>query len=448
MGVLFAVLVGIMASSSISPWFATSVASVAMVGAWVHSKRLTSALTVCAPFILFSFVPSDFVYKFRLSTPLGYISFTVILIYCLFLVAPFIKVDKQILKRCYPVLGMLALFIIVKLISLLANDYSNGGLKEIFKTAALSLIVFYVTITLTRQRDVPWILKCVVIVSTVVSLLGILEFAYGFQPYFDAYRSNDFISFTYNNVAINGYLRRVVSSIGNPLVLSTYLLLSLPVVFYLKQKVKRQTLLNISLMAHMLAILLTLSRTSIVILFVVYFIYLLRSHKVSMVIKGTLLLGISASAFYYGLKYFLVDTLFWERMTFKLSSNSLTHRSDSYGVMMTMLHKNPFFGLGSDGVTSYLINSSWLAIPTLDNVYLQIIAETGLIGIALYVLLLIAIHLKVRKLEPENRFSANILLLVMTCSGFAYHIMYFEAVWGVFWFLLALLLSRAIPKAS
>jgi len=404
------------------------------------------------PYILFSFLPVAYVYNFRINTPVGYISPTILLIpiFVIFLLFRHSKENKfDIFIKYKRILSLIYVFIFLDLFSALLNGAEFNSLRLVYTNAMLTLgIITLIFLASSRKIDVIKLIKMSIYISTIVAAIGLLEFLFGFQPYQKYYLSNEFINFTYNNVsAIQGYLRRIVSTIGNPLILSTYLALTTPFILYLKNIDSRKLKWNIIFAIHALAILLTMSRTGIVLLIIVV---LINNFTLRMSIKKNaknffafLIIFISFDRI---LNHFSLKDKFLSRLVFESSVGSLTHRVHSFTVVDDILGNNPLMGLSSGSLARLLPEFGYLEIATLDNVYLKVLIENGLIGLVAFVSIHFALFIYAMKLHSPLRTIAIQLLLILVISGLSFQTVNFEPVWGSFWYLISLVFIHSQNK--
>lgn len=241
------------------------------------------------------------------------------------------------------------------------------------------------------------------------------------------------------DASLNG-LPRVISSIGNPIILSGYLLLNFPFILYLQKIEKRKLLLNFIATIHIICIFMTLSRSSIVILFVATFYFLLKTGKVRSLIKGSLFVLIIGSFFaliFYsnGFLQSLQDRLF-----FNSGDVSYGIRTQAYGIAFDVLfNTNPFLGIGQLSVGDYLTNSLGFANGTLENVFLTVLVGMGFIGLLIFLGILLAILITFSKLENTLKYTGYCLLFIFISLSCFTSLLPYDVLWGVFWFYAGLL---------
>ncbi len=287
-------------------------------------------------------------------------------------------------------------------------------------------------------------IKSSVLISAGVSLLGIFEF-FGIQPY-ASYYLFDNPWFNYDNRIIDG-LPRIASSIGNPLVLSGYLLMFFPFTLYIREKESKKLWWNIVVVIHLLALVFTVSRSAFLVVAVILLYYLYKTMNPLKVSGFLLVFLIAATGIYFVLEKYNLYTMFMERVLFKTQSESFSIRAYAYVIVQDVLKQNFFFGKGIE-LNNYLLTYGSIRIQTLDNVFLTVLAGSGIIGFMLFMIPLISLANRYRKLKGMEQFVGVAMLLSFIGMGASYNILYFEATWGVFWFLTGILLLLINSKSQ
>ncbi|MEX0379496.1 hypothetical protein AB3X48_20710, partial [Bacillus sp. S4] len=238
----------------------------------VISKKFIHFMII-SPFIALSFIPSGYVSVLRIQTALGQIRPSFILILLCLLSFPMIssfKMDLSKVREMRNVLVALGFFFIVHICSAVVNGLGQSNFQYsifgfIYSFGALFCLCIYY-----KQINILNVIKSFLTISSIVCIIGITEFL-GFQPYASLYLIDN-QWFNYDISSVVG-LPRVVSSMGNPLILSAYLLLCFPFVLYMRENDSKRNLWNIITVLHFLTILLTQSRSAFIILVLIILIY-------------------------------------------------------------------------------------------------------------------------------------------------------------------------------
>lgn len=436
-----ATFAGVAASvAGLSLLFLTAL-SVILVGLIIQKQLVSSLISI--PLIVLSFIPSNFVQSFMIYTSIGNINLSVIVIVILFfvmLLLRFNKLDLSFLSGNISVLATLLLFFSVSLLSSLVNSLSIGGLVYPVYTLILSAGIFSSVMLSGKAANTFSIIKIAVLTSSIVCLIGVVEF-FGIQPYLEFYKANN-DRFFYDNTVM-GHLPRIVSSLGNPLILSTYLLMIFPMTLYLRDKESKKWLWTSVVAIHFLAILLTMSRSAILVLALITFLFLVEKKKFKSLLKFTFVFPLILVFLYMFMnQYGLVQPIL-DRIMFNTQSESLTFRLQAYSASIQILiDTNLFLGVGPNMVTNYLMGAGagLVAHNTLDNVYLMVLSSTGILGLIAYIFILILISRRFSRFDKDLKFVGRSLILVFLTMGFSFNVVFFDSVWGVFWFLSALLI--------
>lgn len=393
------------------------------------------------PFLLFSFVPSTFVVSLNINSPIGSLRPSIISIglFIIILIShKLFKVDLSLVHKNSSLLGSIILFFFLNLISIILTGFNFYQFRIIFFVFILSFFVLLFVLATNHSINVLRMIKISMVASTFVATLGIIEF-FGIQPYLKLYLLNrDW--FYYNNLVMDG-LPRVVSSMGNPLILAGYLLLCFPIVLLMRDVAINKLFWNISALIHALCIMFTQSRSAILILTIITFLYLFKTVKINKLIKNLLFILISGGLFYFILNAFGLIQSFYDRILFRSDPESYTVRAHSFNTIVDILNNtNPLFGLGSNPIDKYVENTGILVSTTLDNTFLTVLANFGMLGLLSFFLIILALLKCFSRLGNSFKFTGNLLIIIFIGLGFSYNTTVYESVWGVLWFLTGLLL--------
>jgi O-antigen ligase len=224
----------------------------------------------------------------------------------------------------------------------------------------------------------------ILIVSSMVSLVGLTEYFTGWNPFF--------------NIApalLDSLNRRpgIVSTIGHPIPLAAYLTLLLPLSIEYTRTV-RTSFSYIPPILMSSTVLLSLSRSGWVSAFIALIIYMAITMKKNPSflkyywMKIALLIGLvlSFSIINPGIRKTLINnTLNIHEMQ---SAEPYTHRVASYVTTINVLKHFPLFGVGLGNYPEvhelYRSKDTHIQIKTPDNIYLRFLCETGIIGTLLF----------------------------------------------------------------
>ena len=171
-----------------------------------------------APFVLLTFVPSNFAAQFLISTPIGNLNPAVLMVLVSMLVVGVLKklkFDISLWKKNKEILFFNVIFLVIGLVSNFINSTGTTGMAASVYTFILGAGTFMLVIMSGMKIDTLKIMKSTIFISSIVCLLGLLELI-GIQPYLEFYKIHNQQYFFDNT--LTGGLPRVVSSLGNPLI--------------------------------------------------------------------------------------------------------------------------------------------------------------------------------------------------------------------------------------
>lgn len=148
------------------------------------------------------------------------------------------------------------------------------------------------------------------------------------------------------------YAGRVVSTFGQPSFFAGYLLFALPLIYFLKPKENKLKLLwLIEFLIILIGIVLSFSKTALIILVVLVFIWLMSFLKNKYLKSFLILFSIISiiSASYFSLKF--QSGAVWDEFGLPYSdewliNNSPEKRTFIWPIALYMFNKNPIFGVG------------------------------------------------------------------------------------------------------
>jgi len=232
-----------------------------------------------------------------------------------------------------------------------------------------------------------------------------------------------------------------MSSIGNPIVLSGYIVLCIPLVLYIRKTQKNKLLWNFITLIHIVCILFTFSRSTIAILGVVCIFFILKTEKINSIIKSLFLVLFISLLFYfildsYGLSQSLID-----RLLFRTGSASFDIRNQAYDIAFNVWsHSNLLFGLGKVSFGDYLVNTLSFNNGTLENVFLTLLVGTGLGGLISFLFILLALFRSFSKMEYSLKVTGYSILIVFILLSTFISALPYDCLWGVFWYFTGLIL--------
>lgn len=404
-----------------------AVAALALFIAYLVSRNLY----VTVPFVVVSVIPSDYILDLQINLPVGYlhpvIPILVLVLFCQFLAS---CKNKDFLVSVSLPTQIGSLFFLLLAVTLAVNDPSATGWKKWLNM----LLASYGTILVLGNNpriDYKSALNVVFSTSLVIAVIAVLEFAFGFNPYKEL-----FATFWWDQQV--GHLWRVISLLGNSLVLSTYLLLVLTAALLVPTK----NLLHwLVISFNSIAILLSFSRSAIAILacILLYLVFFTLSKKEVLVTAAILIL--SATVVMSCIERYDLQSEVFSRFLFRDSSSvSLTHRATSWEQTFDVEDfSTVLFGLGLGNLEKELSTFSNMEFKTFDNAFLEIFWESGSLGLVALVAFLISPCIIRNNKNYRYNFALFVVFAASSCSFTTY---YFASTWLTYWFLQALIFQE------
>lgn len=316
----------------------------------------------------------------------------------------------------------LALFISALLVSAFFSTHKNLSLRELSKYAAY-LLVFLISASFTDKEKIK-IIRAILLAGFIIGLLTIYQYFFGFQHLLD-YTAKKGIT---NQFALDYIVRkRVFFPFVTPNALAGYLIMIIPLTL-----IYRQTILLV--IPLILCLFLTQSLGALLSLFlgVIIYFYLQvqgKFRKRSLLI----LLGLLAMA-----GFILIMRMETQKEHFQLAF-STTMRLSYWQETIQLIKSHPFIGVGPG---NFDLTDSRYA----HNSYLQLWAETGILGMSAFIWLIFTIFRPALKNinYPGGKkltlclYTASIVFLTHNFIDFTFFLPEISLIW---WTIMGLLIS-------
>ncbi len=213
------------------------------------------------------------------------------------------------------------------------------------------------------------------------------------------------------NAVINGELiLRPYGTFSHPNVLSGFIVVAMTLVISNLKKL----ILYISMGFGTLALILTMSRAAIFLWLIILAGVVLKNLRMPIKIRFSIL----ALVFLV-----LIYGLFFGGRTFSINDQSLTRRYELNMAAIEMFKSSPLMGVG---LNNFLVNlpsfqqtkSTILYLQPVHNIFLLIVAETGLLGLTIFIWL---IWKTIKKLLTAKRFLLTTLLAILFLGLFDHY---------------------------
>jgi len=355
----------------------------------------------------------SYVYGLRIDYLSPTLYFTDVLIILLFLTT-FLK------KGTWKLNPLFVLFFAILLIGVL---YAKNWQVGVYGTAKF-LEIFYLAYYFSEKIiKINALIFPLVLSSLFESFLAIAQFlnkgSLGSILYFLGERSFNGQTPGIANASIAGNLiLRPYGTFSHPNVLAGFLLIVISLILFRKDKLN--LFYGISLAISSIALLVTLSRTTILLLAIMVFLKIVFIYKKRLHQRKFLL---SLFTVMIVILYFVFLSPFSLRfLGSSLGDISVTQRESLANAAFAMFLKNPLFGVG---VNNFLVNlpifisqQTTVLIQPVHNIYLLILAETGITG---FLLSLAVIILAYKNIYNKKNLLISILFFEVLFLGLFDH---------------------------
>ncbi|TAM43268.1 O-antigen ligase domain-containing protein [bacterium] len=273
---------------------------------------------------------------------------------------------------------------------------------------------------LAYGKNFDLLAKTICVCSILVSLGGILEFIFAYNPIYEHGMVNPF----YKRYISSGIVRPM-STQFNPVVLGTYLLGSLPFNFILFKQNKSffRFLGGLGAVLNIVIMILAFSRGVFLglIMMITFYLLIQKKYRSLIIFFIALLLFVLLNSFLpYPFNRFGYGQLIAENRGI-LSG----YRFTRWGMTWHIIRDHPLVGLGFQHfrIRFYEFFPFKFSVPhefmIADNMYLTILAETGVIGFAGFLLFVFSLLIKgFKRLKKLQAMPADKLRLILILSAF------------------------------
>jgi hypothetical protein len=400
------------------------------------------------PFVFAAFISSDHIIQFRISTPWGLMHPSIIIIAFTIILTFFRKYAFTAQSFILPRLVLIS-FIMFSLslgFSVLLNGADLDALMWVSILVLGSGGVYFIAANHSNHKiDGMRLLKIISGVATVVSILAIIEYLSGYNPFSALHQSNEHWIGQPFDVSYIGRLVRVRSSVGHPLVLSAFLVFILPVSLYFAFRSEKKLFWVISTVIQYLGIFVTFSRSAYLFGVLILLIYLIRFNVISFkyLIQLIGLLTLTALSGYFLLYRNEITGEFLERISLQTGTASFLFRIEGWFLAGDFISKSPYFGIGVRQLPILIENAlPWFPLTTFDNTFLDLFCEIGIVGFFSYIVFILSPMIPVIRSEDNEfgRFLPLIVLLTMIYFSFVFTVVYHQIIWITYWTLQGLFL--------
>ena len=402
-------------------------------------------LTIKIPFVILLFLGLIGVVVFfenpmisLIATSFGYIFLPDILVlallygtFGLFLFRKFIKKDDPLIVASHEIVPYI--YFLLMIIQTATSVYFMGSIRDlVIHTGGFMYLIFMINEVKTEEQ-LHGVIVAVIVAATILALYGIYQYIVGVDV------KKGWVD-TSSNSAIRG---RAYSIFGNPNIFAEYLVMAIPLTVGIFWSTKRDGVRLLFLAMFLLqaaSLVLTMSRGGWLGLAVAAFVF------IWLVRKELLLLAVPLM----GAAVFVIPTSIVNRfMTiFNFADSSTSYRFQIWEVTETIIHNHFLMGLGLGYRPFKAVFEQYMpgmGIFHAHNAFLQIFAEMGIIGFAIFLIFMVSIFVNLARypLKSENRYVKIMgAALASSFAGMLFHglfenIFYMTKITTTFWLLLA-----------
>ncbi len=342
----------------------------------------------------------------------------------------FLLIEKKDIKSIFSKKDWpLWLFLVSMLGGIIHADNKQLATRTYFDIALILFFVYYLARELFSSKKYAFIIiKTICIFSIVVALFGVFELVFRKNPIYEYLIYNPFYQ-RYINWPI---IPRLMSTQFHPPILGSYLLACLPFgILLAKQKNLISRRLGIvSVILGMIVIILTFSRGAFLGLIFFILFYFWKTKKITHFILFVLILTLvitlcSQITIRYEEDYIPVPFRFGFKSLIYGSHASIFSEYRYQRLIMTlqMVRDYPFFGVGLMQFREkfdYYYTGPYKVpyeFKIADNMYLTILAETGIIGfIGFCIFIFSLLKAGLKKLQIEQDKQRRNMTLVAMCG--------------------------------
>lgn len=401
-------------------------------------------LLLCLFFIVYILVPKYIAFSvgfFYLSADRVILAF--LLLYWIFGLLIYKSINKLFRKRLRSTKNislLLFFFLLLQFISVLNSVDFEMSLKR-FLSFFLYIVVSYFVILSVPLKNayLTRIAKTFLFASILLIGISIFEIMLNQNVFAGFLDSTSLTEYQQQNLKgkIRGNERRIQASFANPLTYGQYIVMIIPILFFLKNWLKRKWLVNITILALITVSFMIRSR-SVTIILILSFLYglnyliFLKKLMVSSKILTLLLVSFLVLFVYYQIDFKIVEEFFGEK---KLIGDA--GRASQIAMAVPLINDNFLFGFGFGTGSNILGFGDLDGTSSIDNYFLTVVLDSGLFTLVLFVFILYKIFIKYFKTRKQNKLIV-VGLIFFIINLFTLSI---TEVHPIFYFFVALLLT-------
>ena len=409
-------------------------------------------LVLILPIIPFNFISDVSLFGIQISN-LRFIPFLIALILLMLWYASRQNGDTQ--EYYHTASNYIFFFGISSLIGALLSENSLSSVGKTLYYFLTGDFLLIVIVTSFKQREHTFfIILMLIIGALVVGFYGLLEVWGDVNWLRNIFFSRDndlvvnFIGMVANqDTEITVSLDRAISTIGNPNPLGTYLAMVSPLFFayFFSNNHLRKIIGLCGTIISLILIQQTYSRGALVSASCAFCWYFWSTKRTYLII------AVSVMGF-LGLLSYQNDLMSKKTPLAEISSLGTQHRVKSWVYALEIWGNYPLFGVGTGNYKYYARPmGSQLDVP--DNMYLTMLAENGIVGVAtrlgLFVLIIQSFKLGRKELNEQDKIWANAAfagVIAGVLNMLTWDVLNFPVTRTIFWVMVGLLIVLSCKK--
>jgi len=286
----------------------------------------------------------------------------------------------------------LLLFLFIQLLAALNSNDVAYSFKQYLLKVLYTLVIFLFLFGLPLTDNLEKKIKITFTLSIIIILItGYIEYLQNQNIYLN-YVNWSTLSSSQKSMftdQMRGGYRRIQASFEHTLNLGQYLILTIPFVFYLNKKNKKTAF--VIFLAAIPIVFLTRSRAAFVlILLISIYIVIFRNIKINKVyFIYFAIIGFITLAIWYSQIINSFNELYSFLFGNKLELITDNAREIQWHMAIPLIYSNPFLGYGL-GMGSDILGFGRLGATSIDNYFLTLILDSGVISAVIFVLFILS----------------------------------------------------------
>ncbi|HCC07711.1 MAG TPA: hypothetical protein DEP72_06100 [Clostridiales bacterium] len=328
-----------------------------------------------------------------------------------------------------------SMLFVVWIVTTLTSVSIKGSITD-FIISTLGLLFCFICIqVLEKKQDYINIITSIIVSNVIISAYGLYQF------FIEKPIKTEWVDPTINpDLQVRAY-----SVLGNPNILSQYLLLVLPIGIMLmlyKKKLLHKSILAVCNVVILVCLLLTFSRASLLGLIVSFLTIGILNYTQALILMIPLAI--------VALIIFAPRVLERLLTSFNTNDTSISSRVTLWQDVMQIIKDYWMTGVGF-GVTAFsgmylLYKHQYLTALHAHNLYLEILAETGIVGFLVFAFFVFSVITNLMKnyISTKDRFNKYIMLGILAAflgilvNGFAEYTWSDFRVVAMFWIVIGI----------